>query len=153
MPVTDDQAKQLAVMACAARPHGAPRWDPAGVYAAIRKVQNLALTDVMRAVANAADDRELVTPGAIGNPSAPCWRTRSPDHTRVYVPDTWDDPTDRCAECSKPRSVCESIKSSGHTFRSIRDHDRELTERRLNVAATVRGVKTIAAERQPGDPE
>lgn len=153
MPVTDDQAKHLALMASAGRPTGAPRWDPPGVYAAIRKVQNLALTDVMRAVANATDDRDLATPGAIGNPSASCWRTRNPDHQPARAPDTWDDPTDRCAICSKSRRGCEAIKHSGHTFTSIRDHNQALAERRLNVNETVRGCKTIAAEHTEETPE
>lgn len=148
MPVTPEQAQELARMACAARPTGAPRWDPAGVYAFIGKVRHLALTDVMRAVANAADDRTLVTPGAIGNPTTSCWRTGTHATTAVAGPDTWDDPTDRCAECSKPKHVCESIRTSGHAFRSQLDHERALAEKRLNIPATVRGCKTIAAEQE-----
>lgn len=146
MPVTEDQGKQLALMACAARPTGAPRWDPAGVYAAIGRVRHLALTDVMRAVANAADDRDLVTPGAIGNPTTSCWRS-TPGAPASVEPEPWD-PRDRCAECSRPRHACDAIPEqvSGHRFRSVLDHTRDADTRRLNIPATVQGVKQLAAE-------
>lgn len=147
MPVTEDQGKQLALMACAGRPVGAPRWDPVGVYAAIRKVQHLPLTEVMRAVANAADDRELVTPGAIGNPTTSCWRIGDRHAVTVAGPDTWE-PNDRCAECSRSRAACEAmpVHVSGHRFRSVLDHTRDADNRRINVPATVQGCKQIAAE-------
>lgn len=75
----------LSALGVAMRPHGAPRWDAAGVMAALVRVQQLHLVDVVRAVVNAAEDRELRTPGAIGNPGAPCWRDRRPEQGKATV--------------------------------------------------------------------
>ena len=50
MPVTKAQAASLAELAAACRPHGAPRWDAAGIVAAIGKVKHLSLADVALAV-------------------------------------------------------------------------------------------------------
>ncbi|MGH6979152.1 MAG: hypothetical protein ACRED4_07660, partial [Brevundimonas sp.] len=61
MTVTKEQADMLAALAAAARPTGAPRWDIPGILTAIGRVKHLALPDVMRAVANAAADRNLNT--------------------------------------------------------------------------------------------
>lgn len=104
MPVTKDQAEMLAALAVAARPHGARRWDAPGVVAAIGKVKHLELAEVIMAVGRAARDRDLTTPAAIGNPSAPCWIERPVER---FVPDKTT-PEGRCGVCGKARAVCES---------------------------------------------
>lgn len=76
MPVTKPEAQMLATLALAMRPHGAPRWEAPGVMAALAKVAHMPLADVVCAVARAASDRTLQTPGPIGNPQSPCWRER-----------------------------------------------------------------------------
>lgn len=78
MPVDKSQAQMLATLAIACRPHGAPRWDEAGVLAVLAKVRHLALADVTHAVIRAAEDREARTPGVIGVTTSPCWRDRDP---------------------------------------------------------------------------
>lgn len=104
MPVTKDQAEMLANLTSAARPHGARRWDAAGVMAQLGKVRNLDLAEVMLACARAARDRDLDTPGAIGNPAAPCWSERPVER---WEPDktTRDQ---RCGICGKRRDRCEN---------------------------------------------
>lgn len=116
MTVTKPQADMLAALAVAARPHGAPRWDAPGVVTAIGKVKHLSLAEVMRAVANAAADRDLNTPGAIANTTAPCWRTPTgepPPHVPAAIPRH-----ERCSTCSKIRGRCETERLAGddHTF-------------------------------------
>ena len=103
MPVTKPQADMLATLAAAARPHGAPRWDVAGIVAAIGHVKHLHLADVMRAVANAADDRDAKTPGVIANLRSTCWQDRPmrPAELEVIPPEQ------RCGICAKSRDKCE----------------------------------------------
>lgn len=76
--VTREQADALASLAAdirAAAGHG--RWDRPGIKAAIGRVKDRSLADVMLAVARAADDPSLTTPGAIGNPQTSCWVERN----------------------------------------------------------------------------
>lgn len=102
MPVTPEQAHMLASLAVACRPHGAPRWDEPGVVAAIRKVAHLYLADVIRAAINAAEDRDLQTPGAIGNPQAPCWRDWVPMRETPTPPKV----ADACTVCGRHVDAC-----------------------------------------------
>lgn len=104
MPVTKPQAEMLTALAVAARPHGARRWDPAGVMAALAKVRHLDLAEVLMAVGRAARDRTLDTPAAIGNPAAPCWVERPVER---WQPEKTT-PETRCGICGKPRSACET---------------------------------------------
>ena len=76
MPVTDTWADRLVMLAIDLRPHGAPRWDAAGIRAAIRHVQHLSLAEVSMAVIRGASDRTLETPAPIGNSKSPCWQER-----------------------------------------------------------------------------
>jgi hypothetical protein len=46
MPLTDQDIRALVHLAVACRPLGAPRWDEAGIFAAIAKVRTLAIDDV-----------------------------------------------------------------------------------------------------------
>lgn len=76
MPISREQAHLVAGLACDARPHGAPRWDPPGVVAAIGRVNHLALPDVVCAAMRAAADRSMRTPAPIGDPTSSAWRER-----------------------------------------------------------------------------
>lgn len=104
MTVDKAQAQMLATLTVAARPHGARRWDHAGVMAALAKVRGLELADVMMAAGRAARDRDLDTPAAIGNPSAPCWIERP---VQRYEPEKTT-PEERCGICANPRLRCEN---------------------------------------------
>lgn len=125
MSVNEQQARALAFLATSCRPHGASRWDEAGVLAAIAKVKHLALADVMLAVARAADDRELKTPGAIGNTTAPCWRERDSNRPAPREP---FDPDLFCGICNRPGDG-----------RHPDDHDFESTTRDRIAATKVDG--------------
>ncbi len=134
MPVTKDQADMLAHLACAARPHGARRWDEPGVVAALLNVRHLDLAEVMGTVARAAADGELQTPGAIGNPAAPCWR----NHDTADAPVTRDkyDPATTCTSCGLERQTCEARRSpdDDHVFAPVgaaRGHRRPAEAARL----------------------
>ena len=69
MPIDKPTAEALAVVAIACRPAGAPRWDPAGILAALRRVHHLETGAVAETVIRAACDPSLQTPAAIGNTS------------------------------------------------------------------------------------
>lgn len=71
----------LATLAVAMRPTGAPRWEAPGVMAQLAKVAHMQLADVVCAVARAAADRTLQTPGPIANTQSPCWRERPAEKT------------------------------------------------------------------------
>ena len=122
MPVTKDQAAQLASLAAAIRPHGARRWDHTGIVAQIAKVQHLHLADVALAVIRAADDRDLETPGAIGNPAAPCWKERKTDRPQPVEP---FNPTSTCGICGRTETHCRRNQHSGHTFINAVDDTRQ----------------------------
>lgn len=115
MPVTKPQAEMLTALAVAARPHGARRWDPPGVMAALAKVRHLDLAEVLMAVGRAARDRTLDTPAAIGNPAAPCWVERPVER---WQPEKVER-SNRCGVCSQRREVCERTPrwaDDDHTF-------------------------------------
>lgn len=79
MPVTRDQAEQIATLAAAMRPHGARQWDHPGIVHAIHRVQHLALADVAMAAIRAAADRNLHTPAPIADTRSSAWRERLTD--------------------------------------------------------------------------
>lgn len=105
MPVTDQDARALAYLAARMRPHGARRWDEAGIVAAIGKVKHLALADVALAVARAADDRSLETPAPIGNVRSSCWRERNPDRPAEHKPYVREH---TCGICGFPETECRA---------------------------------------------
>lgn len=141
MPIDKHQAEMLAHLATAARPTGAPRWDEPGVLAALAKVRHLALPDVMRATLNAAEDRDLKTPGAIGNPQAPCWRTPT-GQPAAWTPNTIAR-HQRCSTCSKIRGRCETERHA--------DDNHEFTPDLRTPTDTNAGrtVEALKAEVQP----
>lgn len=122
MPVTRDQAAALAELAAAIRPHGARRWDKTGIVAAISNVKDMHLADVCMAVIRAADDRTLETPGAIGNPKAPCWADKRNDRPQPITP---YDPLATCGICGKDEGFCRRNPHSGHEFTSSVDVTRQ----------------------------
>lgn len=116
MTIDRTQAQMLATLACAARPHGARRWDAAGVMAAIGHVRHLDLATVGVVVLVAAADRDLETPGAIANTASPTWRratqpiavpSRSLDHTPASL---------LCGICSEPEDRCRARWADDHTY-------------------------------------
>lgn len=118
MPVTDQQARAIVYLTKQARDqlHGARNWDEPGIAAAIAKVTHLHLVDVTNAAMRAADDRDLATPGAIGNPAAPCWRERNVDRVVHAAPIP---PAELCDVCGKPLHPTidhpfESIAAANH---------------------------------------
>jgi hypothetical protein len=113
MATSDTWADRLVLLAVDLRPNGARRWDHAGIRAAIRKVQHLALADVALAVIRAADDRTLETPAPIGNPKAHCWRERATDRPQEHAP--YDHGT-ACGICDQSRTRCEANPHSEHTY-------------------------------------
>ena len=111
--IDKSQAQMLATLACAARPRGARRWDPAGVVAAIAKVRHLPLDEVTAATMRAAGDASLETPGAIGNTTTSCWRSDPSSSTSSPEP---YDPNGMCQICGKTRFHCERNPYADHTF-------------------------------------
>lgn len=116
MPVTDQDARALAYLAARMRPHGARRWDEAGIVAAIGKVKHLALADVALAVTRAADDRTLETPAPIGNVRSTCWRERNPDRPVEHKPYV---PQRTCDICGFAKDACEARWAGDHEFQPV----------------------------------
>ena len=125
MPVTKDQAQQIAALAAAIRPHGARRWDQAGIVHAIGRVQHMDLGEVAMVVICAAADRKLDTPAAIGNVTTPIWQQRWRNPEPVTAPIS-NGPANRCGICSQPEHRCRAHLNSGHEFISALDHLRNV---------------------------
>lgn len=126
VPVTRDQAAQLTTLARSLRPHGATRWDEAGIYKAIGAVKEFDAAEVAMVVICAASDRNLDSPGAIGNTKSPLWQHRwrnpEPQHVRAAA-----DKTTTCGVCGKSRDTCARARDTDpdpHDFISVHDTNR-----------------------------
>ena len=104
----------LATLASDCRPHGATPWDATGIMAAIVKVKDRSLADVILAVIRAADDRDAKTPGVITAPGSMHWRERG---NRPAAPEKLA-PEERCGVCAKSEQRCkaERVADDDHTF-------------------------------------
>lgn len=96
--VSPDQARMLTALALDCRPTGAPRWDAAGVMAAIKRVAHLALADVTHAVIRAAEDRDARTPAVITATNSLHWQDRNPDRPALIERAT---AVEHCHICGK----------------------------------------------------
>lgn len=135
----------LAALAVAARPHGARRWDAPGVIAAIAKVKHLDLAEVIKTVGRAAGDRDLDTPAAIGNTTAPCWIERPIER---WTPDKVEI-ADRCSTCGKSRDRCQNsprFADDDHVF------EPDFKVRAGSAVAELRDIKAKATT-APADHE
>lgn len=94
MTVTQSQAQMLTTLATACRPHGARRWNSAGVTAAIKAVADRSLPEVVMAVIRAAADRNVDSPGVIPT-NGPHWAESAA--VRQFVPE----PPEPC-HCGQP---------------------------------------------------
>ena len=150
MPVTKEQADMIAALATACRPHGAPRWDAPGVVAAIGKVKHMSLADVVLAVIRAADDREVRTPGVIGNTRSTCWQERANERPRgvEVIP-----AGQRCGICAKRRDECERAPRFNGDDHAFEPDFKRPTE--TDVASTVGALRelVVAAKGEADVPE
>lgn len=108
MPVTDQQARALAFIASAVRPHRASTWDEAGIVANIAKVRDRDLAAVALAVIRAASDREAKSPGVIPT-NGPHWSER-------LVEPKWEpnilSRDERCSVCSQREDRCRTLAAT-----------------------------------------
>lgn len=112
--------------------HGASNWHPDGIKAAVAKVAHLHFADVVMAAVRAADDRSLDTPGAIGNPSAPCWQERRTDRPQ---PKSYDlGPI--CGWCDLPEGDARALHGTDHEFISKAEWDKRAAAEQAARAAT-----------------
>lgn len=65
MTVTRAQAETLAPIFADCRPHGARQWDVPGILAAIWRVKDRQLVEVIRAFTRGAEDRTAHTPAVV----------------------------------------------------------------------------------------
>ncbi|NYD43947.1 hypothetical protein [Nocardioides panaciterrulae] len=65
MSVSRQQADWLAPLIADCRPHGARRWDIPGIHAAIARVNQRQLVEVIRAFTRGAEDRTAHTPSVV----------------------------------------------------------------------------------------
>lgn len=117
--IEKQHAQMLATLACASRPARAPRWDPAGVMAALASVRHLPLTEVAIATFRAASDASLNTPGAIGNTTTSCWR--SPGIEASGTTREPYEPSTTCGICGRTRYQCQANPHGDHDFESQHD--------------------------------
>ena len=148
MPVTDQDARALAYLAARMRPHGARRWDEAGIVAAIGKVKHLSLADVALAVTRAADDRTLETPAPIGNVRSTCWRERSTDRPAEHKPFVREH---TCGVCGYAKSECEARWSEDHEFEQMGSipplEEAEAVEVVTELKNHIQPLRTVAEQR------
>lgn len=95
------------------RPHGAPRWQEAGVRAAFAKVANLDAANVLMAAIRLSQDRTAETPAQIGIPAAQCWVEKPGEWTAPSEP--YDHGT-ACGVCDLPETRCRAMRWSGHEY-------------------------------------
>jgi hypothetical protein len=108
MTLTRDHAQMLATLASACRPNGARRWDHAGTMAALAKVADRSLPEVILATIRAAADRDCETPGVIAAAGSH-WAESAA--VRVHMP---EDPTAvRCTVCGKTQHGPEALAKDG----------------------------------------
>lgn len=115
MPLTDQDIRAITYLAARCRAADAPRWDEAGIFAAIAKVRHLNITDVVMAAIQGADDEKAITPGVISNTSSPNWQVR-PVRPQPIAP---YDPATACDVCAQPEHRHTPL--SGHEFISAHD--------------------------------
>jgi hypothetical protein len=132
MPVTDQQARAIAFLACAVRPHGASKWDEAGVLANVLKVRDRSLSSVVIATMQAAEDRGAQSPGVLPT-AGPHWR--NPESAPRPPLNTWD-PNAVCTTCSRPEAQCKSVRHA--------DDDHPFVSRAANAQATDRPADAVA---------
>lgn len=110
MPLNDADIRALTYLATRCRPHGAPHWDEAGIFAAIDKVRQLNIADVALSVIRAADDEKAKTPGVIANTSAPNWQERRADRPQPREP---YDRNTFCEHSGRPMDKCAGGHDAG----------------------------------------
>lgn len=110
--VTKDQAQMLATLAAACRPNGARRWDTAGIVAAIARVKDRSLSEVVMAVIRAAADRDVDSPGVIPTPGTHWQESQA---VRPYKPQTIDK-DNTCSVCSQSRERCQQLWAGDHEY-------------------------------------
>ena len=142
MTVTKDQAQMLATLAAACRPNGARRWDSAGTLAAIAKVKDRSLAEVVMAVIRAAADRDVDSPGVIPTPGSHWQETAAVAPT---PPPERVDPGERCTVHSMHIDECRRLWGAD-------DHATAADHARAKPIDTRRAVEAIKAELPRGRP-
>jgi len=102
MTVTKPQAQMLATLAAACRPNGARRWDTAGTMAALERLHDRDLGEVIMATIRAARDRDIDSPGILPT-AGPHWREQL--KPLPFTPQVLDS-TQRCSICSMTEAAC-----------------------------------------------
>lgn len=146
MPVTEQQARALAFLACAIRPHGAPRWDEGGVFANVMKVADRSLATVALAVVQAAEDRNAATPGVIAA-AGPHWRppeAAPPRETRTWTAAGF------CHVCGQ--SVA-GHRLTDHEPLSAAEYAAQLAKAPIDTARAVAGLRDVKATPPPVPPQ
>ena len=147
MPVTEQQARALAFLAVAIRPHGAPRWDEGGVYANVMKIADRSLASVTIAVAQAAEDRKAATPGVIPT-AGPHWR--DPESAPRAETRTWT-AEGFCNVCGQP---VDGHRLTDHEPVSAAQYAAQLAKQPIDTSRAVQGLRDIkATEPPPGRPD
>lgn len=148
MTVTKDQAQMLATLATACRPLGARRWDTAGTMAALEKVKDRSLPEVVMATIRAAADRDVDTPGVIPTAGSHWQETRAVAPT---PPPERPGPDGYCTACGHSK-VGHDIRFRGdHEFTTTADIARQ---RALDTHRAVEEIKAqVAAKRGEPVPE
>jgi hypothetical protein len=142
--LTDQQIRAIAFLAAAARPHGARRWNEAGIIAAIDKVRSRSLVEVTVAVMRAADDRGADTPGVIPT-AGPHWRSSTDDATEGVLPQRYD-PNTTCGICGQPDWRCaQTAAYSDHAFEPVH----ATAQRRLDPESAASVVAELRDRARP----
>ncbi len=132
MTITKPQAQMLATLAAACRPTGARRWDTAGTMAALERLHDRDLGEVIMATIRAARDRDVDSPGVLPT-AGPHWQERLVP--AAFVPRTLD-AGERCSVCSMSEPACRMRHSvDDHEFKSAAMAAKEAADAAEHVAA------------------
>lgn len=111
--LTSDEIACLSAVLAKLRPHGAKRWDAAGIRATLAKVAQLDAANVLMAAIRLSQDRSAETPAQIAIPSSQCWVERVSDWQPPTKP--YDHGT-ACGICDQPEDRCRANQWSGHEY-------------------------------------
>ena len=144
MTVTKPQAQMLAPLAAACRPNGARRWDTAGTMAALERLHDRDLGEVIMATIRAARDRDVDTPAVLPT-AGPHWQERLAP--AAFTPNVID-LAERCSVCSMSEAACRIRHTADdHEFESAAMAARRRAE--SDPQATATAIHALKASIEP----
>lgn len=149
--LTADDIAALSGILAKLRPHGAPRWQAAGVRASLAKVAHLNAADALMAAIRLSQDRSADTPAQMGIPASECWREK------VAEKNARPEPYDKggsCSTCSLPHEKCRRVWGDDHQFVSVHEYEKTVNRDPERIQRIVEAAKNeITPTRESAQPK